>query len=361
MLLIVVLKVIGDFAMGEVLNFGVIGVGVIGSSHLQALMKQKNAKVTAIADIKEEVLKAVAEKFGVKKCFKDYRDLLALNELDAVVVSTPPFNHAEITCDAAEAGKHVLCEKPMAMNSKEAARMVKACNKAGVKLGICSSRFKLTPPAEMAKQYITEGKVGRVYYARFTSIRRRGRPGIDILKGSKWFLDSSKAGGGALIDIGCYDIDLALYFLGDPQPLSVSAMTFKGVGRQLKLKVKYDVEEHSSAFVRFKDGSVVSFETAWAANVTPYREILIFGSKGGLKLNPFTYFTEKGGRGMALSYDLGVDWNAIQNLLVEDFIKACLEDGLPKTAGETGLKIMQIIDMAYKSAKIHREVRIDEM
>ncbi|MBS7606343.1 Gfo/Idh/MocA family oxidoreductase [Candidatus Bathyarchaeota archaeon] len=346
--------------MGRILNVGVIGVGVIGKSHLQALTVQKNAKAIAIADINEETLKTAAKQFKIKKCFRDYHDLLALKDLDAVIVATPPFNHAEITCNAASAGKHVLCEKPMAMNTKEAAEMVSACRKAGVKLGICSARSRLTPQAEMAKRYISEGKLGRIYYARFTSIRWRGRPGIDILKESKWFLDSSKAGGGALIDIGCYDIDLALYLLGDIQPISATAMMFRGVGRPLKLETKYDVEEYSSVFVRFKGGLAISFETAWAANINSYQEAIVFGSDGGLRLNPFTYFGEEDGRCMATSY-LDIPAGPIQNLLVEDFVNACLEDKQPKTPGEDGLKVMQIIDMAYKSAKLEREIKIDEI
>ncbi|MEM1580979.1 MAG: Gfo/Idh/MocA family oxidoreductase [Candidatus Bathyarchaeia archaeon] len=347
--------------MGKILNMGVIGVGVIGKSHLQAIANQKNARVIAIADINEENLKSAAEKFKVEKCFTDYHDLLALKNLDAVIVATPPFNHAEITCAAAAASKHVLCEKPMAMNSKEAAKMVDACKKAGVKLGICSARSRLTQQAEMARQYILEGKLGKVYYARFTQIRRRGRPGIDILKESKWFLDSSKAGGGALIDIGCYDIDLALYLLGDVQPLSVSAMTFRGVGGTLNLETKYDVEEHSTTFVKFAEGQAIFFETTWAANLNSYQETIILGSKGGLRLNPFTYFTEEEGKGIAISYELGGDWGVLQSSLISDFVTACLEDRPPKTPGDDGLKVMQVIDMAYKSAKLNKEVRVDEI
>ncbi len=348
--------------MGKILNLGIIGVGVVGRFHLQALANQENARVIAVSDISDEALKIASERFRIEKCFKDYHDLLALKNLDAVIISTPPFNHAKIVCDAAAAGKHILCEKPMAMNSKEAAEMVEACNKAGVKLGICSARSRVTPQAEMAKQYILSGKLGKIYYARFTRIRRRGRPGIDILKESKWFLDSSKAGGGALIDVGCYDIDLALYLLKDPQPISVSATVYRGVGGRLRLKTRYDVEEHSSVFVRFKGGASVLFETAWAANMPSYQEYLIFGSRGGLKIDPFTYFSEKNGRGIALSYDLRrIDWNTLQELLVKDFVEACLEDRPPKTTGEDGLKTMQIIDMAYRSAKLNREVKISEI
>ena len=98
--------------MSKVLNFGVIGVGVIGKSHLQAIMSQKNARLIAIADINEKALKSAAENFKIEKCFLNYHDLLSLKDIDAVIIATPPFNHAEITCDAAAADKHVLCEKP---------------------------------------------------------------------------------------------------------------------------------------------------------------------------------------------------------------------------------------------------------
>lgn len=191
-------------------------------------------------------------------------------------------------------------------------------------------------------------------------------PGIDILRESKWFLDSSKAGGGALIDIGCYDIDLALYLLGDLEPTSVSAMTFRGIESNcFESETKYDVEEHSVAFVGFKGGLKVSFETAWAANINSSQEAIILGSRGGLRLNPpinpFTYFSEEKGMGVSISYDFTVDRPPIQNLLIEDFVRACLEDKPPKTPGEDGLKVMQIIDMAYKSAELGREVRVNEI
>jgi len=342
-------------------NVGIIGVGVIGHAHIKAFSANKKAKVAAIADINPEVLKSASKEFKIKNAFTDYHDLLALDSLDGVAVCTPPFAHAKITCDAASSGKHVLCEKPMAMNSEEAKRMVEACDKAGVKLGICSARSRFSYSAELAKKYIDEGKIGRIYYYRATALRRRGRPGIDILKESKWFLDSSKAGGGALIDIGCYDIDLALYLLGEVQPVSVSAMTFTGIEPAVEINTVYDVEEHSSVFVRFKEEAVAIFETAWASNIGPRTETLIFGSAGGLKLDPFTYYTEE--KGLWLSKSLEAPWRSqkIWNKLIDDFITACWKNDEPKTSGEEGLKIMKIIDMAYQSARLKREVDIQEL
>ncbi len=344
--------------MNKKLNIGVIGVGTIGKQHIREYINNPKAKVIACADINEELAKSVAAEFGVKKIFKDYRDLLALSQVDAVSVCTPPFAHASVTCDAAKAGKHVLCEKPMAMNAEEAERMVKACRKAEVKLGICSSRVRFSAAVEKARDYVQNGRLGKVYYVRASAFRRRGRPGLDILKESKWFLDSSKAGGGALIDIGCYNLDAILYILGSPQPLAVSAMTFRGVGDQPKPNVVYDVEEHASLMVRFKDGLVATVETAWAANMDQGEGIVLFGTKGGLKLNPFTFYTEQEGKQVAITIDLPMEYGSGY---VDDFVTACLENREPKTPGEDGLKVMQITSMAYLSAKLGREVTLKDL
>ena len=346
--------------MKQVLNIGVIGVGTIGKHHLQGYTDNSKARVVAISDINTAVAKSVASDFGVKKFFKDYRDLLDLSRVDAVSVCTPPFAHAKITCDAAKAGKHVLCEKPMAMNANEAERMVRACHEAGVKLGVCSSRSRFNVAVESAREYFQSGKLGKVYYVRSSSFRRRGRPGLDILKESKWFLDSSKAGGGSLIDIGCYDLDAILYILGSPQPVSVSAMTFRGVGDQPTSDVIHDVEEHASLMVRFKDGLVATVDTAWASNMDRGEGIVLFGTTGGLKVEGFTFYTEQEGKQVAIQVDLPGQWRE-RFKFIDDFLIACLEDKSPKTPGEDGLKVMQIISMAYLSAELGREVTLKDL
>jgi predicted dehydrogenase len=346
--------------MKRVLNVGVIGVGTIGKQHLQGYTDNPKVKVIAISDVNMAVAKSVASDFGVKKFFKDYSDLLDLDEVDAVSVCTPPFAHAEITCDAARAGKHVLCEKPMAMNANESEKMVEACRQAGVKLGICSSRSRFNAAVESAREYVQAGKLGKVYYVRSSNFRRRGRPGLDILRESKWFLDSSKAGGGSLIDLGCYDLDVILYILGSPQPVAVSAMTFRGVGDQPTSDVIYDVEEHASLMVRFKDGLLATVDTAWASNMDRGEGIVLFGTGGGLKVEGFTFYTEQEGKQVAIQVDLPVQWRE-RFKFIDDFLIACLEDRSPKTPGEDGLKVMQIISMAYLSAELGKEVTLKEL
>ncbi len=339
------------------LRVGVVGVGTIGKHHLELYSGSSKVKVVAVADVDKAQAESVAAKHRVKKVFTDYRELLALSEVEAVDVCTPPFAHMAVTCDAAAAGKHVLCEKPMALNSREARRMVEACRKAGVKLGIASSRSRFSPNVEMACSYVRSGKLGKLYYARATTLRRRGRPGLDILQGSKWFLDSSKAGGGALIDIGCYDVDVLLYLAGSLQPEAVTAATFRGVGKLPALDVPYDVEEHVTLFVRFQDGLAATFETAWASNMQGADSMLLFGSKGGLRVSPFTFYTEQRGKQTAVSFELPY---GKREAFIEDFIQAC-RGGEPKTPGEDGLKVMQVIDMAYASARLGREATLKDI
>ena len=343
------------------MKVGIIGVGAIGKDHLRAYEAVKEADIVGISDINKKALREAAKTFKVKSRFTDYHDLLALDELDAVSVCTPPFNHAAIACNAASAAKHVLCEKPMAMNAKEAQQMVEACNKANVKLGIGSGRSRFIPSVDMGRRYISEGKLGKVYYSRVSSYRRRGRPGIDILVDSKWFIDSSRAGGGALIDIGCYDIDAILYLLESPQPEAVSAMTFQGIEDLPELEVTFDVEEHASVFVRFQDGPVAVFETAWATNFDNTDETIVMGTKGSLKLHPFTYYTKQDWNQVAIKTDLPRLWGMNMKLLIDDFVRACLEDKKPKTPGEDGLKVMQVINAAYESSRLEREVKISEL
>lgn len=346
----------------RILKVGVIGVGQQGQSHLRHYKECRKAEVVAVAEINEDLGKSVAAKYGIDDFHTDYRDLLASDTVEAVSVCTPVFNHCVVACDAAGAGKHVLCEKPMAMNASEAEKMLEACKKAGVKLGIASSRSRLLPQVIMAKRYISEDKLGKVYYARCSTFRRRGRP--FELKTANWFMDSSKAGGGALIDIGCYDIDAILYLLGSPQPIAVSAMTFRGVGTIPKLETTYDVEEHASLFVRFDDGSAVTFEVAWASNTESVETAVLFGPDGGLKLSPFTYYAIIDNSWAALSVDLHRRWvrdNLGTTTYIDDFADACLEDRDPLTPGADGVKVMQITSMAYLSAKLGREVTTEEL
>jgi predicted dehydrogenase len=342
--------------MSDTAKIGVIGVGHIGRSHLRGYRECAKTDVVAIADVNAAALTAAKEEYGVPWAYEDYGALLARDDIVGVSVCTPPFNHAEITIAAAQAGKHILCEKPMCMTASEARAMVTAAREAGVRLGICSGRARFGAEIEAARDYVLSGRLGEVYYLRITSFRRRGRPGIDILKQSLWFLDADRAGGGALYDVGCYDLDQMLYILGSPAPRTTSAMTFRGIPHNLPPGTRYDVDEHVTVFVRFEGGVTATLEKAWAVHGPQTHAAMVLGSLGGLSLNPFTFYTDEDGSHKDIKPDLPQPSGAS---LLSNFADVCLKGAEPKTPGEDGLKVMLISDAALRSAAEGHEVEIE--
>jgi len=384
--------------MSKKVNVGIIGCGAISKSHVNGYLElPEKVQILAVCDIVEEKAKSrtadiISEydkrakqlseqaeeaetseekdkldkkqklfkkysKEGIK-IFTDYNEMLKLLDLDAVSVCTPPFVHAPATIAAAKAGKHVYCEKPMAMNATQAKLMCEECNKAGVKLGYQSGGTRLGGVNYAMRNYITSGKLGDVYYGRLTSFRTRGRPGVDMMKGSKWFVDSTKAGGGALYDIGVYDIDKTLYLLGDPQPETISGIAYRGIEVPEDFGDNvYDVEEHASIFVRFSNGMSFTFEKAWATNMSGISEgIFIFGSKGAFRGN--TLLVEKDGKIVEEKYDVP---EIPSHSKIGDFLNACVTDSKPISSGEDGMKVMEIMSGALLSAKLGREITVSEL
>lgn len=234
--------------------------------------------------------------------------------------------------------------------------MAAACARAKVTLAICSARA-VRPGHLAARALAAGGKLGRVYHSRVTSLRRRGRPGLDFWPDVTWFLDKKKAGGGAVMDIGCYDIDMLLFILGAPQPVSVSASWAREIGsRRVPKGVVHDTEEHLSAFVRFKGGGTALFETAWAANMVG-DDFAVFGTKGGVRLGKTSTFYAEDDQGRPVDLPLATDGLVAEGLQA-DFVNACLDRKPPYTPGSTGVKIMQIIEGALASARAGREVKV---
>ena len=211
------------------IRIAVIGTGSISHSHIQAYLKNRNAEVYAFCDINEKVLKAVGEKYGVTRLYTDEAEMLkALPEIDAVSVCTWNSAHMPCTVQALRAGKHVLCEKPMALNAQEAQKMLdtaKACNR---KLMIGFVR-RFGNDTQVMRDFIDGGTLGEIYYAKATYLRRNGNPG-------GWFGDKSRSGGGPLIDLGVHVIDLTRYLMGNPKPVSVYGATFRKLGDRRGLK-----------------------------------------------------------------------------------------------------------------------------
>lgn len=352
--------------MTKKLKAGVIGTGIIGKSHLRGYASIADAEVVAVCDVREDEAKRVAEEFDVPNVFTDYTELLKMDEIDAVDVCLPNVLHCPVTCDALKAGKHVYCEKPFANSAAEARKMLKAAQTNRRKLAMQLNTV-FSKEARAAKRIIDAGRLGRIYYAKASHYRRRGRPFVDGYA-TPIFVQKEHAGGGALPDMGVYHLGLMMYLLGNPEIATVSASTFQELdmheGR--RKSSGYNVEELAVGFVRFKGDLTMFFEEAWAAHMDGGAGHRIMGSKGGLRLEPFAYFTDIEGIDSDATF-LVDQFETRQNAIEEDwpgyassqqhFVWAALGRVPQIRTDLIGVRVCELTEMMYKSAEKGAEVK----
>ena len=354
----------------RMIKIAIIGVGNIAETHMAAYRRNPEVEVVAFCDINPDRLSYMGKKYGVTKLYTDRDKMFAeVPEIDAVSVCTWNAAHAPCTIAALKAGKHVLCEKPMAMNAAEAEEMKKTAEACGKLLMIGFVR-RHGNDCRILREFVSADYFGELYYAKATYLRRNGNPG-------GWFGDKSRSGGGPLIDLGVHVIDLSRYILGNPQPVSVYGATFTKLydRKNIKSEKGYrssgaseedicDVEDFASAMIRFDNGAVLSVEAAFSLNLKKDEgKIEFFGTKGGAKLDPeLELYGEMNGymtdmtlaaTKTALSFD-GLFENEIDHFI--DCIQKRAECIAPAADGVT---LMKILDAVYESARTGHEVRID--
>lgn len=340
-------------------GIGIIGAGNIAQNcHIPSYLKQEDVELVAICDINEARAKEAAERFGFKHYYVDFNDMLKLKEIDAVSVCTWNNAHAAAAIAAANAGKDILCEKPMAMNVEQAEAMIKAARENNV-IFMMGFTNRYRADSKLLKEYIDNGRLGDIYFARAGWLRRRGTP-------LGWFTDAEKSGGGPLIDIGVHVIDLTWYFMGKPKPVSVVASTYakfgdyktKGVDRWVALdhdNPVYNTEDAAAGFIKFDNGASLSFEVSWAINGKDtgiYSQI--FGTKAGANLDPLTIYGEEDDylvdKYPTFSKENNFD-NEIRHFL--DCVKSGAE---PISPAEDGLAVQKMLNGIYASAQSGKEI-----
>lgn len=344
-----------------------IGIGIIGSggiaqgAHLPAYkaLAEDDVRVIAVADVRRETAEQAAKKFEVSHIYEDYRELLKRDDIDAVSVCTPNFMHKQPTIDALEAGKHVLVEKPLAINAAEGREMVAAARRTGRKLQAgLNNRFGSGPQA--LKRFIEAGELGSVYYARSQALRRRGIPSWGV------FTQKDKQGGGPLIDIGVHILDLTLWLMGHPKPVAASGQTYTKFGKREGLvglmgqwdTKSYTVEDFGVGFVRFENGATLTLESSFAANLE--KEIFnceLFGTEGGCSLSPLRLFFERN-QTLIDATPVFLPQVHTHQAEIKSFVEAIRNDTEPVVTAEQGLMVTEILDAIYRSADEGREVRI---
>ncbi len=348
------------------LKIAIIGVGNISECHISGYKNNPNTELYAFCDINAERVKAKGEKHGVTRLYTDLDKMLAeLPEIDAVSVCTWNNGHAECTIKALEAGKHVLCEKPMAMNAKEAQAMIDASVRSGKKLMVGFVR-RFGNDTAVARDFIDAGSVGSIYYAKVQYLRRNGCPG-------GWFSDKSRSGGGPLIDLGVHVIDLARYLMGRPKPVSAYGATFSGMGTRSNLKDKagykasdlnaqiHNVEDLATALVRFDNGAVLSVEASFNLHGVGNNNIELYGTKGGVTLSPeFKLFTEINDylANVTLDKPTALSFDGLFQNEINYYVESLLTDRDLSDIAEDGCTLMKILDAIYESARTGNEAII---
>jgi predicted dehydrogenase len=330
---------------------GIVGLGWPGIQHLKGYQACGEADVLAVCDINAELLKRVSKEYGIQKTYRDYKRMLKDEAIQVVSVCLPNYLHHPVTIDCLKAGRHVICEKPPALNAEQAREMA-ATAKAEGRILMYALMQRFNAESSFLKGIIESGELGDVYFAEATYVRRRGIP----IGSGGWFVDKARSGGGALIDIGVHALDLAWWLMGNPKPSAVSASTYAKFSSAVPKDVKYDVEDAAFAFLRFQNGASMILKAAWALNLKVGSYTHIAGKRGGASMPPLVIYYERDGVQMDLSPQLP-QVNAFDREIAH-FIECVKRGEKPIPSAEQGITLMEILDAIYTSSSSGKEVLI---
>ncbi len=313
-------------------RIGVVGVGGMGKGHCNALSNVKDCQFTAVTDVKAEAAKEAADKFGVK-CLASRQEMF--DEVDAIIVATPPWYHAEVAIDAAKNGVHVFCEKPLSATMKDADAMIAATDDAGVVLMV-GHVLRFYPLHELGRKMVDDGLIGDIIYLETDYCGKYSGPRT---KPETWF---GKMGG--LLENGVHKADLINWFGGEPQEVSGEVGSFSG---------DEDWEDYTMSLIRYKAKAVGILRWGPFMGARGNRGTIIDGSKGSMKLdmasgNVYHMLMGESEWTETVPQDTGGS-GVVKEL--QHFVD-CIRDGKkPNSDGRDGRNAVAIILATYKSAK----------
>ncbi|MCG3196147.1 MAG: Myo-inositol 2-dehydrogenase [bacterium] len=348
--------------MPKKLKVGVIGVGGIARTHYPGWLESPHTEIVALADIRADNLKKQGAELGVSKLYSKGEDLIADKEIDIVDICTPNMYHTPLTVAALEAGKHVLCEKPLAPKPADIKKMIAARDKSG-KLLMTAQHFRFEGTSKALKAEISRGVLGEVYHARSWMLRRSGSPT------TPGFVLKQHSGGGPVIDIGVHILDLTLWMMGHPKPVTVTGVTQDKLRRLPgafsnwggPVKKEWDVEEFAAAFVRFENGATLILEVAWLLNHPKTHgedmQMWLYGDKGGAHWPQNLILKTDNKTRQHLDIQLqnaeGGEAHAKECVAFADAVATGKPSPVP---AEESLAVLTILDALYQSAASGREI-----
>ncbi len=356
------------------IKIGIVGCGGIANQkHLPAIQKNGNYEIIAFCDIIQAKADAAKEKFGTAdaRVYTDYTELVKEKDMEAVYVLTPNKSHAAISVAAMKAGKHVMCEKPMAKSYADAKLMLDTAKETG-KLLTIGYQNRYRQDSLYLKRACENGDLGEIYYARAHAVRRRAVPTWGV------FLNEEEQGGGPLIDIGTHALDLTLWMMDNYEPESVTGSVYRKLADQKEQgnafgewdPKEFTVEDSAFGFIKMKNGATIHLEASWALNTLEVDEAKtsLCGTKAGadmkdgLRLNRVQYDKQ-----LVEKPDLDVDGVAFFTGISEEapdieqkvFYEAITEGKSLVVKPEQAIAVTRILEAIYESARTGKTVYFD--
>jgi predicted dehydrogenase len=346
-----------------IFNVAVLGAGAIGRDHIASFQKHASARVVALVETDAERGRAAAAAYLVPNLYTDYREVLRRADVDIVSIALPNHLHAPIALAALKAGKHVMLDKPMATNARDAAKLA-AEAKRRRRLLMVGQNQRFTPAVQTLRQMVERGVLGEVYHARAMWLRRTGIPRI-----GSWFTQEKLSGGGCTYDIGVHVLDQTLYLMGEFEATSVYGQMSAKFGprglangswgcSEIDPQKTFDVEDASIALIRLRSGRTVQLETSWARHqeCDDINGTQLFGTDAGATTNPLRLF-HSGRRGYCVESIEPLPPRVNPNRMVH-FINVLLGREETHVPPAQSVAVQKILDAIYRSAATGREVKL---
>lgn len=348
------------------IKFGIIGAGAIAYTSCKSINSHESATIVAAHDPHPGRLKDLCDANDIDHGYASVDELLGDDDVDVISIAVPNKFHAPLAVAALEAGKHVVLDKPFALNVEEALGVVEAAKQAGKSFTLGMNQ-RFVESHQKIKTLVDKGVLGEIYHAKAYWKRRSGIPRLGT-----WFGNKEMAGGGALLDIGVHMLDLCLYTIGNFEVEAVSGATYTkfgnrglgegGWGRSDREGIHFDVDDFATALIKLKGGQTVSLDATWAAHQEhgSLNNVELFGTEAGATVSPAKVFR---------AGDIS-DYDVIDNVKADlkyphkdrfhNFINHLLGEEELCTTIEQALAVQRILDAIYESAATGHEVRLDQ-
>lgn len=352
----------------KTVNFGFIGAGQISWYSVDGVNSHPAARVVAAQDVSAERLQALCQAKSIPKAYATAEELLADPEVDAVYIAVPNKFHAPLAIQALEAGKHVILDKPFAMNLAEAREVAAVAKRTGKVLTL-GMNMRFEPIPQRIKTLVERGDLGEIYHAKAYWFRRAGIPKLGT-----WFGNKEIAGGGCLYDIGVHLLDVCLHLLGRFDPVSVSGATYTkfgnrglgegGWGKSDTSDAVFDVEDFATGLIRFADGLTVSLDVSWAchAGEDNRADVQLYGTEAGAMGMTGTVFRRDAHKGEYYTVqDLKIPLTYPHSDRFHNFVNHLQGTEALLVSIDQALVVQAVLDALAESARTGQEVKVDSL